>query len=256
MKAIFLSDAHLQSRKDPGYNLLLRFFDLIKGDVDYLFIVGDFFDFWFCKKEEIYPDFRIMVDKLAELKKSGVHIYFCEGNHDFFLKDFFTDIHDMEVFSEYGIINLDDIRILVSHGDTIDIDNTGYLMLRKILRSRTFYRIQKKIPSFILWKIARISSKISNEHQDNSPKGLAEKMNTFAIEKFKEGFDSVILGHCHIPTIKRYITGRRGKTFVILGDWIRHYSYLLYEDGTFTLSFYNNYSDKTGDVHQNMIPEK
>ncbi|GAI80385.1 unnamed protein product, partial [marine sediment metagenome] len=139
---------------------------------------------------------------------------------------------------EWGIINLDGIRTLVSHGDTIDRTNTRYLMLRKILRSRMFYRIQKNIPSILLWKIARISSKISNEHLGKSLDGLVEIMGAFTIEKFKEGFDAVILGHCHTPTIKQYVIDGREKTFVTLGDWISHYSYLLYEDGKFTLSFY------------------
>ena len=238
MKAIFLSDAHLKSKKDASYNFLLNFFDLFKGGIDHLFIAGDFFDFWFYGKRGIYPDFKVIIDKLIELKSSGIHIHLCEGNHDFFLKEFFSDIHGMEVFPEWGIINLDGISMLVSHGDTIDTTNTRYLLLRKILRSRIFYRMQENIPSVILWKIARIASKISNEHLGNSLNGLTEKMNAFTIEKFKEGLDAVILGHCHKPIIKQYVIGGRMKTFVILGDWIRHYSYLLYEDGRFTLSFY------------------
>lgn len=219
----------------------MSFFDLIKGNTDHLFILGDFFDFWLCNGEKVYPDFKLIVDKLVELKEEGIRIHLCEGNHDFFLGKFFTDIHDIEVFPEWGIINLDDTRTLISHGDTIDRDDAGYLTLRKILRSRTFYRIQKKIPSFILWRIARACSKISNEHPGNSQEALADKMMAFSIEKFKEGFDSVILGHCHIPIIKRYIIGGKEKTFVTLGDWLRHYSYLLYEDGIFTLSFFRNH---------------
>ena len=238
MKAVFLSDAHLQSKEDANYNLLLSFLDTLKGKIDHLFIVGDFFDFWFCKEGEIYPDFRIIVDKLIDLKNSGAHIHLCEGNHDFFLEKFFTNIHGMEVFPEWGTINLDGIKTLVSHGDTIDTTNTRYLMLRKILRSRTFYRIQEKIPLVILWKIARMSSKISNEHLAKPPDGLVEIMEAFKTEKFKEGFDAVILGHCHTPAIKQYVIDGRGKTFVTLGDWISHYSYLLYEDGKFILSAY------------------
>ncbi len=238
MKAIFLADAHLRSKEDANYNSLLSFFDLLNGEIDHLFIVGDFFDFWFWKEGKIYPDFRIMIDKLIELKKSGINIHLCEGNHDFFLEKFFTNIHSMEVFPEWGVIHLDNIKTLVSHGDTIDTTNTRYLMLRKILRSRTFYQIQEIIPPVILWKIARVSSKISNEHLAKPPDELVEKMGAFAIEKFKEGVDAVILGHCHTPTIKQYVIDGREKTFVTLGDWISHYSYLLYEDGKFTLSAY------------------
>ncbi|MBE9547506.1 MAG: UDP-2,3-diacylglucosamine diphosphatase, partial [Proteobacteria bacterium] len=234
----FLADAHLQSKEDTNYNHLLSFFNLIKGDVDHLFIVGDFFDFWFCREEIIYPDFKAIIDKLIDLKDSGVSIHLCEGNHDFFLGKFFTGIHGMEVFPEWGTANLDGIRTLVSHGDTIDTTNTRYLMLRKILRSRAFYKIQERIPLRLLWKIARMGSKVSNEHLAKPPDGLVEKMEAFTVEKFKEGFDAVILGHCHTPTMKQYVIDGKEKTFVTLGDWISHYSYLLYEDGSFTLDFY------------------
>ena len=44
MRAVFISDAHIKSRKDKGYDYLLRFFDSIGNDTDHLFIVGDFFD--------------------------------------------------------------------------------------------------------------------------------------------------------------------------------------------------------------------
>jgi UDP-2,3-diacylglucosamine hydrolase len=63
-------------------------------------------------------------------------------------------------------------------------------------------------------------------------------MEAFALNKFHEGIDAIILGHCHIPLLKEYDIGGQRKTFVTLGDWIKHYSYLSYEDGRFTLSYY------------------
>jgi UDP-2,3-diacylglucosamine hydrolase len=238
MKALFLSDAHLRSIEDANYSFLSNFLDTFKEKIDHLFIVGDFFDFWFCRKEKLYPDFRTIVDKLIDLKNSGVQVHLCEGNHDFFLKKFFTDRHGMEVFPDWGTINLDGIVTFFSHGDTIDTADTQYLMLRKLLRSRTFYQIQEKLPPAILWKIARKFSKISKQHLAKSPDGLVEKMEAYTLEKFKEGFDAVILGHCHKPIIKQYTIDGREKTFVTLGDWISYYSYLLYENGKFTLSVY------------------
>jgi len=260
MKAIFLSDNHLKREKDTGYRYLMRFFDLLEckpveineqhtgrsyGEtggytigIDDLFIVGDFFDFWFCRNNHIYPEFRAMVCKLIELKTRGIRIHLCEGNHDFFLKDYFSNKLGMTVFSDRAVIDSDGRRILVSHGDTVDRSNIRYLLLRKILRSIIFYRIQRGIPSSILWSIARISSNMSKELSNESEDRLVEKMHAFSMEKFKEGFDAVILGHCHKPLLKEYMIEDRRKTFATLGDWIKRYSYLYYEDGHFTLSYY------------------
>ncbi|MCK4535315.1 MAG: hypothetical protein KAT81_07240, partial [Syntrophobacterales bacterium] len=69
--------------------------------------------------------------------------------------------------------------------------------------------------------------------------GLVPRMSTFAMGKFDKGFDAVVLGHCHRPTLERHVINNRLKTFVILGDWIRHYSYLVYDGGEFAMERYH-----------------
>jgi len=239
MKSIFLSDAHLKYENSTGYRNLLKFFDSVKEDLDNLFIVGDFFDFWFCRNYDIYPEFQVMIDKLLELKNQGTNIYLFEGNHDFFLDEFFGN-HGIHVFSDGAAVDLDKKKVFVSHGDTIDTTNKSHLLLRGFLRSKVFYMIQKKLPSALLWKIARISSKTSKDHLARPPEGLADKMKAFSMKKFSEGFDAVILGHCHQPIIEHYVIDGRKKTFSVLGDWISHYSYILYDNGDFMLTSYKS----------------
>ena len=71
-----------------------------------------------------------------------------------------------------------------------------------------------------------------------SVEALAKKMRSFSLTKFAEGFDAVILGHCHEPLCEEYIVDGQKKTFAALGDWIGRYTYLYYEDGHFILSHY------------------
>ncbi|MBU1745010.1 MAG: UDP-2,3-diacylglucosamine diphosphatase, partial [Proteobacteria bacterium] len=56
------------------------------------------------------------------------------------------------------------------------------------------------------------------------------------VGKFQEGYDAVILGHCHKPTLREAIYDGRRKTFATLGDWISGDSYLSYHDGRFALN--------------------
>jgi UDP-2,3-diacylglucosamine hydrolase len=240
MKAVFLSDAHLKNEADEGYRYMVRFLDFPRDHVDDLFILGDFFDFWFCRENHIYPEFKAVIEKLADLKQRGIRIHICEGNHDFFLGDYFTKIHGMSVITEWTDINLDGLNILISHGDTVDRTNKRYLFLRKLLRSRLFYKLQWWIPPFILWEIARLSSTVSKELSTDSGDYLAKKMESFSMEKFKDGYDAVILGHCHKPLLKEYVIDGRRKTFATLGDWRKHRSYLCYKDGRLTLSYYDH----------------
>ncbi len=238
-KAVFLSDAHLKNQGDDSYRHIMTFLDFPGEHINDLFILGDLFDFWFGRDGHIYPGFKPVIDKLVDLKKKGVRVHLFEGNHDFFLADYFTIKQGMTVFTEWANINLDGRSVLVSHGDTVDRTNKKYILLRKLLRSGLFYRMQRSIPPSVLWKIARVSSTVSKELTIESEIIVAKKMETFALNKFREGVDAVVFGHCHIPLLKEYEIAGRRRTFVTLGDWIKHYSYLYYDEGGFTLSYYH-----------------
>jgi len=250
MKAIFLSDVHLKRRSDPGYQKCMQLFARLRGRgvesghsgdantivIDLLVIAGDFFDFWFEKGGRIYPEFRPVVESLVQLRQSGIRICLCEGNHDFFLADYFSGKLGIEVYPGDAEFVLDGLRSLVSHGDTVDRKNRRYLALRRLLRSSFAYRLQRVFPLRWLWRIARFSSKVSKDRSGDAADRLIEVMHRFAVEKCREGFDAVILGHCHMPSFREEQIGGRRRIIVTLGDWITHHNYLVYENGRFTLN--------------------
>lgn len=255
MKAIFISDAHLIKSSDERYSKLMGFFDEIKAGniqssedfdgfhakkdlINDLYIAGDFFDFWFCRKENINPDFKPMIEKLIELQKSGIRVHLCEGNHDFFMKEYFHDVLGMEVYEEFTDAKLDNLNALVAHGDTTDSGDSGYMLLRKILRSRGFYYFQRFLPASVRWSIARFFSTASKELNEEDGESLLKTMSTFAQTRFEKGYDAVILGHCHVPSINYYTVAGRKRTFATLGDWIKYYSFLYYDNNNFFLRHY------------------
>ncbi|MHB8907329.1 MAG: UDP-2,3-diacylglucosamine diphosphatase [Syntrophales bacterium] len=250
MKAIFLSDAHLKGPGAASHEKLTRFFDRLRGrggigrgqapddtlEVDHLVIAGDFFDFWFARGDAIHPAFRHVVERIAALKRDGVRVSFCEGNHDFFLDEYFSARLGIEVYREWADFEIDGRRILVSHGDTVDRGNRKYLALRGFLRSPFIHGLQRLLPLSLLWGVARLGSRMSKEMSGESAERLVEIMHRFAQGKFREGYDAVILGHCHKPFLTEELYDGRRKTFATLGDWITRDSYLLYDEGRFTLN--------------------
>ncbi|MBN1662705.1 MAG: UDP-2,3-diacylglucosamine diphosphatase [Deltaproteobacteria bacterium] len=263
MAAIFLSDAHLKSGDDQGYRNLIGFLDgLVNGgpvisgnpainadkglsltcirDVHELYIVGDFFEFWFSRGRNIYPEFKPVIDRLVALKERGVHVCLCEGNHDFFLEDYFQNILKLTTSEEWLTLDLDGKRILVSHGDTVDQTNKPYQRYRKILRSGVVRQMKEWLPLPVLWGIARKCTEFSKAQSRESQDLLVEKMYRFALDKFHEGFDAVILGHCHVPALRETVIDGRTRTFATLGDWVDHYSYLYYANGRFEMCYYKS----------------
>lgn len=263
MKAVFVADAHLKRIPDLNYQKMLQFLSLLihpaaydrlltskttggrRIPADELYIGGDFFDFWFSRGTEVYPEFLPVVNALVAVRDRGIRVHLAEGNHDFFLSDYFTRNLGMEVFTEWGTFMLDDKKVLFSHGDTVDKSNVKYLRLRKFLRSRFAYQLQRRLPLSWLWNTAAACSAASNSRSRASGEKLSEIMHAFGAVKIREGVDAVILGHCHVPVMKEYqIRGRR-KYAVTLGDWIQHFSYLYYEDGIFCLRFFDSGENRT-----------
>ena len=216
MKALFISDAHLKDRRQPQYALILRFLEDVRsgaaalgpdgaaeGRVDRLIIAGDFFDFWFARGSRICPEFEPAAAKLAELRDAGIRIDLCEGNHDFYLREYFTGVLGIPVHEEWMESELGGLRVQVGHGDTIDRDNRKYLLLRGLLRSRAFYRLQLLFPQALLWKIAALSSAVSKELTLEREEEIAEKMHAYAAGRFAEGCDAVLVGHCHRPLLRQ-----------------------------------------------------
>lgn len=250
MRALFLSDAHLKGPGDAAQPKLVRFFDGLRGRgegvggpgsadlpvIDLLVIAGDFFDFWFSKGDAVYPGFRPVIDQMAALKRQGVRICLCEGNHDFFLGDYFTGKLGMEVYPEWAEFDIDGLRVLVSHGDTVDRANRKYLALRKFLRSRFSRALLRMLPLKLLWWLGRRSSEMSKRMAGTAEERLAEVMHRLAVEKFQEGYDAAVFGHCHKPILREAVCDGKRKTFATLGDWDTNDSYLTCDDGRFALN--------------------
>lgn len=253
-RCLFLADAHLREPQEAHYGVLKEFLSRLAGPdttgsvegmsriavLDHLFILGDFFDFWFSRQDKIYPGFREIVAVLKHLQAGGVAIHFCEGNHDFFLSGYFSRFQGMNVYEDWTALNLGGKKALVGHGDLVDETNHRYLRLRRILRSRTFFVLQRLLPLPLLWTIARGSSQVSQEYMGGAKEVIAAKMASFARDRFREGFDAVILGHCHHAELQEGVVAGRKTVFATLGDWITGRDYLHYHDGGFHLCRYDD----------------
>jgi UDP-2,3-diacylglucosamine hydrolase len=242
MRAVFFSDAHLRGADDEGCGLLLRFLRDASRNLDHLFIVGDLFDFWFSKGGVVYPGFQAVIDELAAMEGRGVKIHLFEGNHDFYLAHYFTRYHGIEVFTDDALLQLDGKQIYIAHGDLVDKTDRGYRLLRRLLRSKLFFGLQRLLPLPLLWRLARLSSDASKEYLAKPQEGLAAKMEAFALTKFDAGIDAVILGHCHMPALRTHSVGDRQRHFVLLGDWLNHRSYLVMDSRGFDLCCYGGKS--------------
>jgi len=234
MKVIFISDAHLKNLSDSNYKTILNFLDSLTK-IDILVVLGDLFDFWNGNNKIAHEYYKPVLDKLLHVKNSGTKIIYLEGNHDFFMGRFFTEILNADVYSNSAEILLDNKRVFMAHGDMVNKKDYGYRVLRWFLRS-WFMRIVFYItPSSAVWKIASFMSRESRTNlikDFNYEKIFAD----YATEKWKEGYDIVLLGHCHNPKILKQDLDGREVFYINPGDWINHFTYVVYENKEFKLN--------------------
>lgn len=228
MKIVFIADAHLKGLDDPDQKSLVKFLDNLSADV--LVVLGDLFDFWTGFNEVVYYHYLPVLSSLLELKEKGTRIIYLEGNHDFTMGAFFTDVLKAEVYPESCELPVDGKLIYLSHGDTIAA-GAGHRVWRGFLRTRAFRMIARAAAPQLVWRIAVRLSKKSRRYNKGSD-ALEARLKEFAGKKIAGGADSVVLGHSHVACVCKVGEGRGG-CYANPGSWAGGLNYLVYNDGKF-----------------------
>jgi UDP-2,3-diacylglucosamine hydrolase len=227
-KTYFFSDVHLGlGTKDDDHKReehVIRFLDMVKEDARELFILGDLFDYWFEYKSVVPKGYFRLFSKLAELQFRGIQISYLAGNHDFWLKGYLTEELGISIYPDPIERTIDGKRFFLHHGDGLLKNDTGYRILKHVLRNKVnIFLFSLVHPDLTSW-IARWSSRKSRAY--TSKKTFeGNDMIEFARTKISEGFDVVIMGHNHQSVFKELDRG----VYVNIGDWLHEYTYAVFD---------------------------
>ncbi len=244
-KIYFVSDVHLGA---PALNnnherelRFARWLDSISADVQELYLMGDIFDFWWEYKKVVPRGFTRILGRIASLTDRGIPVYFFPGNHDLWVFDYLPTelgviVHRTEIVKEIA-----GKKFFLAHGDGLDASDVGYNRLKKIFTNRKLQWLFSRLhPNFALhiahsWSKSSRTAKFEKEDEFN--------VNLDGMYKFAESFlkevdvDYFIFGHRH----KMVYTPMNKKTsFVLLGDWIKNFSYGVFDGDNFELKRYND----------------
>ncbi len=232
----FLSDAHLgledKQKEKIKEKQLLSFLDSLQGKAEVLYIAGDFFDFWFEYRSVVTRKNPKILGELYHLIKSGTRVVYLAGNHDFWIGSFLSEGIGIEV-SQCPVVAIHQgLRVYVTHGDDLLKLGPGGKLLRNVLHSPLCIELFGLIHPDLGAIIARWASCSEGRNSKGIDIAYLERIcQQAAQKKFAEGFDAVVMGHIHAPLLQSW----NGRTFVILGDWIKHFTYLLLHEGEFEL---------------------
>lgn len=236
INAYFISDAHLscasKDRENEKHQKIRSFFKAIEQKATHLYIVGDFFDFWFEYKYAIPKGHFIVLYELNKLVESGVEIHYLAGNHDFALGSFFDETMGIKTWPEEYSFELNEKKFFLFHGDGLAGEDKGYRVLRRILRNGFNQRLFRWLHPDCGIPLARLISGSSRKYtnQMNDTRDESDYI-AYAERKFEQGFDYVMMGHRHNP-----LTHTKGKhTYINLGDWLGHFTYAYFNGEELTL---------------------
>ena len=233
-KIYFLSDVHLGSRSHADSieteRKLCRWLDMAKQDAQAIYLMGDIFDYWYEYKYVVPKGFTRVLGKLAEITDNGVEVHFFIGNHDIWLTDYLAKECGLILHFEPLLTELQGKKFFLAHGDGLGDTSKSFHFLRKIFHS-PFLRVcfsaihpRWTIPMAHAWSN---HSRINGGVQDYLGEDK-EHLLIFAKQTLKKMPDIhyFIFGHRHI--LLDFAIAEQSHV-IILGDWIRYFSYAVFD---------------------------
>lgn len=236
----FISDIHLglesADREKKKELLLVEFLRSIQDTKGILYIVGDLFDYWFEYKRVYQKGYFRTLTALADAVDRGIDIHYLIGNHDFLHRDFFQKEIGLHLHHDNIVHTLEGKKFYISHGDGLVANDIGYLILKKVLRSKVTQLLYSLIHPDVGIAIASGSSKSSRKYTAQKDYGEIDSMFESAKSRIDEGNDYVIFGHSHRRQLERWNNGY----YINLGSWLDLPCYGFFHEQKFLIKDLNS----------------
>ncbi len=218
--SLFISDLHLCASRPEITNAFKNFLFKYAIQSEYLFILGDLFDYWIGDEDIIDPLASEIIANLKEVSDGGTAVFLTHGNRDFLLGNKFANAAGLKLLGEKSEFDLYGEKYLLMHGDTLCTDDHNYLAFRNIVRSgewqKTFLK-QSTDERRNFAQSMRANSKINNATKSIEIMDVngGEVKNIFK----KHSYRKLIHGHTHRPAHHSYRVDGIPCDRYVLPDW-------------------------------------
>ena len=240
-KIYFASDQHFGAPTAelsfPREQKFVTWLDEIKVDAEALFLLGDLFDFWFEYKTVVPKGFVRVLGKLAEIRDSGIPIYFFVGNHDLWMSDYFEKELNIPVYRDNKEFTFNNKTFLIGHGDGKGPGDKGYKRMKRVFTnsfSKALFRWLHPDIGVKLGQYLSVKNKLISGDED--VKFLGEENEWLVLYSKRKletkHYNYLVFGHRHLPM---KITVGENSEYVNLGDWIGYFTYGVFDGENFEI---------------------
>jgi UDP-2,3-diacylglucosamine pyrophosphatase LpxH len=209
-----------------------------------LILNGDIFDGLVFNRNFFPKSHFEFIRNVLTLIKNNTQVYLISGNHDDFLRQFdeitMLNLHKVDKL----VLTIEGKKYWFFHGDVFDISMQGKIgkIISKfggqaydflILINKWFNRILKGFgkPPYSLSKKVKDSVKKAVIYIQDFEKMSCE-------HAIKQGYDYVVNGHIHQPTIRSFTNEEGSVIYMNSGDYVENLTSLEYNNGEWIIFYY------------------
>ncbi len=226
MTILLISDLHLDAARPRITALFERFLREQARQATALYILGDLFEAWVGDDDDSELPARV-ADALADLRATGVPLYFMAGNRDFLLGADYARRAGLTRLEDGVVHTLAGTPTLLLHGDTLCTDDAAYQAFRRQVRDPVWQRDFLARPLTARKDFAAQARAASRNHQQGAREALMD-VNADAVAHALRaaGVRRMIHGHTHRPAIHDLLLDGAPAQRIVLGDWYEQGSLL------------------------------
>ncbi len=200
---------------------------LEESTIRQLYILGDLFEVWLGDDLSLSEHDEIIA-ALRETTKSNVQIFIQHGNRDFLLGKQFEQATGAKLIPDFYLLEQNEKRILLMHGDLLCIDDRNYQQLRKIEHNSFAHWIYFHLPKATRRKIGKLIRGNSERVKGQREYADMDVNLDEVIRQIKKwDVDVLIHGHIHQPARYALEIGGKKRERIVLADWDQPESELL-----------------------------
>jgi UDP-2,3-diacylglucosamine hydrolase len=225
--ALFISDLHLSEERPAANEQFIGFLEGKARKADALYILGDFFEYWIGDDDLAAPFNAVMAGLLRSLAVEGVRVYFMHGNRDFLVAGRFCAATGAQLLADPTVHEIEGVKTLLVHGDTLCTDDVDYQSWRRTARSERWQgeflaKSRSERRSMILGLREKSKAVIQAKPaqiMDVNQAAVAEAMR-------RHGVTRLVHGHTHRPGRHNLSVDGRPAERWVLPDWYGPGGYL------------------------------
>ena len=227
MPALFISDLHLTEERPDANERFIRFLEDKARVAETLYILGDFFEYWIGDDDLAEPFNALIAGLLKDLTHRGVRLHLMHGNRDFLIGERFCAATGAQLLDDPTVSEIEGVKTLLMHGDTLCTDDVEYQGWRRKARSAEFQAefLAKPLAERRL-AIVQMREKSKQVVQEKTAEIMDVNDDAVRQALRRHGVRRLIHGHTHRPGRHAVeIDGQRCERWV-LPDWYGRGGYI------------------------------